>query len=265
MLRCKIFFVVLLITLYKQNSLLGFKSYHSILKTYKVPSNMFMSADPLISLGAGSLAGVIGIGTAYPFDSLKTKAQIYRSVTNATGSDFTISEVAIRTLREDGIQGFYSGVLGVMIGEAFVKATLFGSNAFALMLLSSIAHTSSPTLWELALAAAFSGVVSSFVLNPIERVKVLMQADTEGQFTSEIDCIQKVIRSDGIFGLLTRGLDAMLIREVPGCTFYFLVYSLLKASILTQIIGDSSAAFVSGAAAGVCAWIPIYPSDVIKT
>ena len=92
-----------------------------------------------------------------------------------------------------------------------------------------------------------------------------MLADTENQFKSGIDCIKQVVQSVGIFGLLTRGLDAMLIREVPGCVFYFLVYKLLKTSILTEIIGDSSSAFVSGAAAGVCAWIPIYPSDVIKT
>ena len=46
---------------------------------------------------------------------------------------------------------------------------------------------------------------------------------------------------------------------------YFLVYTVLKNSVLTSIVGDSAAAFLSGAAAGVGAWIPIYPSDVVKT
>ena len=31
------------------------------------------------------------------------------------------------------------------------------------------------------------------------------------------------------------------------------------------MLGDSAAAFISGGAAGVGAWIPIYPFDVIKT
>ena len=109
----------------------------------------------------------------------------------------------------------YSGVSGVMIGEAFVKASLFGSNYWALSVLTHDS-TDSPSILILCLAAAFSGVVSSFVLNPIERVKILMQADQSGRFKSELDCVAQVISKDGVTGLLTRGLDGMIIRELPG-------------------------------------------------
>jgi len=53
----------------------------------------------------------------------------------------------------------------------------------------------------------------SFVINPIERVKVLMQADTDvvKRYTSSIDCGVKVVQEDGIFGLIGRGLDATLV------------------------------------------------------
>lgn len=132
-----------------------------------------------------------------------------------------MTEMTKLIYKQEGIQGFYSGVSGVMIGEAFVKASLFGSNYWALSVLT---HDSadSPSIVILCLAAAFSGVVSSFVLNPIERVKILMQADQSNRFKSELDCASQVISKDGLSGLLTRGLDGMIIRELPGCVFMLL-------------------------------------------
>ena len=171
--------------------------------------------DPLISLGAGSVAGVIGIGAAYPLDSLKVKTQTYASNPSFNTSNLSMIKMAELVYRQEGVEGFYSGVGGVMIGEAFVKASLFGSNYWALSYLTQDS-TYPPSILTLCLAAAFSGVVSSFVLNPIERVKILMQADKSGKYSSELDCASQVIRRDGVFGLLTRGLDGMIIRELPG-------------------------------------------------
>ena len=57
----------------------------------------------------------------------------------------------------------------------------------------------------------------------------------------------------------------MLAREIPGCVVYFVLYTLLRTSMLPTIVGDGPASFLSGAAAGVGAWIPIYPADVVKT
>jgi hypothetical protein len=162
--------------------------------------------DPLVSLGAGSLAGVVGIGVAYPLDSLKTKAQVYASTSTAiVGQQQSLLDIAKIVYKKEGIGGFYNGVAGVMVGEAFVKATLFGTNAWALSFFSD-----SPSIWQLIIAAAFSGVISSFVLNPIERVKVLMQANKS--YTSEIDCITQVVQKDGVTGLLSRGLSGKIIN-----------------------------------------------------
>ena len=137
-----------------------------------------------------------------------------------------------------------------MFGEAFVKASLFGSNAWALSQLC--APEESAGLVQLSAAAAFSGFVSSFVLNPIERIKILMQSN-KGMYSSEIDCTMKVIRNDGVGGLLLRGLDGMMIREIPGCIVYLLTYSLMMNSIAPVLFGPA-ASFISGASAGVCAW-----------
>jgi solute carrier family 25 (mitochondrial carnitine/acylcarnitine transporter), member 20/29 len=215
------------------------------------------SLNSLLSIGAGSIAGAIGIGTAYPLDSLKTKTQIYSQLNNS----IDLISLTSLVLQKEGLSGFYSGVGGVMVGEAFVKAALFGSNSWLLSELCVPGESAS--LLQLTLAAAFSGFVSSFVLNPIERIKILMQGN-KGIYSSEIDCAAKVISNDGIGGLLLRGLDGMMIREIPGCIVYLLTYSLLMNSFAPIAFGPA-ASFFSGASAGVCAWIPIYPSDVVKT
>lgn len=167
--------------------------------------NAFVDST-LLSLGAGSIAGMVGTGTAYPFDALKTKAQAYASNRDGANLSLGMIDMAKVVLKEEGVRGFYGGVFGVMFGQSFIKAAAFGSNAWALSLLESLSGASSadsPALLNLILAASFSGFVSSFVINPIERVKILMQADSTGGTATEayIYClnISCVIFSRNIF------------------------------------------------------------------
>jgi solute carrier family 25 (mitochondrial carnitine/acylcarnitine transporter), member 20/29 len=111
----------------------------------------------------------------------------------------------------------------------------------------------------------FAGFVTSFLVNPIERIKILMQSDKTGVYKSEIDCAVKVIREDGLKGLLVRGLDATLAREIPGYGLYFVAYSLLMQSSVGLALGPTFSPLVCGAAAGCLSWIPVFPFDVIKT
>jgi len=243
---------------------------NSIYSNHRGIYTLKMVDSSIISLASGSFAGAAGIGVAFPFDTLKTKAQQYaarKGVSDASSREtMSAYDIAELVMKEEGIAGFYGGVKGVMLGEAFVKATLFGSNAWALSQLVAFSHAGSPSLWHYIAAAAFSGFVSSFVLNPIDRVKILIQTNASKTKMSELSVINEVIRKDGFANLLFLGLDAMLLREIPGCIFYFLTYSLLmKYSPLPDMLGTTVSSFLSGASAGVCAWIPIYPSDVVKT
>eukprot|EP00607_Mallomonas_marina_P002868 CAMPEP_0182428432 /NCGR_PEP_ID=MMETSP1167-20130531/23024_1 /TAXON_ID=2988 /ORGANISM="Mallomonas Sp, Strain CCMP3275" /LENGTH=245 /DNA_ID=CAMNT_0024611355 /DNA_START=327 /DNA_END=1067 /DNA_ORIENTATION=+ len=169
-------------------------------------------------------------------------------------------------LQEEGIGGFYGGVGGVMFGEAFVKATLFGANAFALNKIAAFSHMNVASLpfFELCLAAAFSGAVASILITPIERVKILMQSDKTGKYSSELDCLQQVLAKDGLIGWLTRGLDGTVIRELPATMIYFGLYSVLIHSTVGEMLGPV-APLLCGGVAGTLSWAPNYHSDVIKT
>ena len=92
-----------------------------------------------------------------------------------------------------------------------------------------------------------------------------MQSDKNGIYQSSVDCALKVIRKDGLKGLLIRGLDATLAREIPGYGLYFVVYSVLMTSAFGLALGPNFAPLVCGAAAGCLSWIPVFPFDVVKT
>jgi len=241
------------VTSFRANRLV---SIHSPYISRKSTSTLALAVEnSLVSTLAGSAAGAVGLFAAYPFDSLKTKAQTFKG-----GNSVGILGMIKIVMKEEGLRGFYSGVFGMMVGQALIKAVAFGSNNWALNIQSPGQHS----IIQLVLAASFSGFTASFLVNPVERVKILMQADNTGQYTSEWECITKIVSQDGLFGLLFRGVDATIVREIPGYALYFVIYHLLIEST-GQWLGSGVAPLLCGAAAGCLSWLPVYPIDVIKT
>jgi solute carrier family 25 carnitine/acylcarnitine transporter 20/29 len=122
-------------------------------------------------------------------------------------------------LVEEGLFGLYTGVWGTMAGQAVIKACAFWSNSFALNFL--LQGRASASLVELALAAGFCGFVTSFVVNPIERIKVILQSKVNTNIGSDNywRCFLDVLSTDGVGGLMFRGIEATLLREIPGYGF----------------------------------------------
>ena len=92
----------------------------------------------IASLMAGSIAGAIGVGVAFPLDTLKTKSQVLgqqsdvatsasASASGGGGASAAMSgeEVSQMNMLQlisviyqmEGIQGFYGGVKGMMVGQ----------------------------------------------------------------------------------------------------------------------------------------------------
>jgi len=226
------------------------------------------------SVLAGSIAGAIGVGVAFPLDTLKTKSQVLsRQRQMDTGGTGSVESYGMFTLipmiyKMEGIAGFYGGVRGMMAGQAIIKSVAFSVNAIALDFLRDIspALTSVTTL---LLAACFSGFVTSFLVTPIERIKVMMQAsnsDEDGTptYSNEFKCAKVVLKNEGWIGLMGRGLGPTLVREIPSYGLYFLLYGILSTLPSAASMGKI-APLVNGALSGMGSWIPVYPIDVVKT
>lgn len=241
-------------------------SFQTIINSFR-KEICFSSQEPMIKdsmkfilpLIAGALAGAVGVGIAYPFDTLKTKSQ-FNAVSKKSSIEIGLFASARQIFDTEGLRGFYGGVVCTMLGQSVIKAVAFFINNLVLNNLSPI----SPRIFDLIVAATVSGFVTSFFVNPIERVKILMQSDSKHEYFSEFHCVSKIMSEDGILGLLFRGLDATIMREVPGYGIYFVVYSVLQRSALGLALGSYSS-LLCGALAGCASWLPVYPFDVIKT
>jgi solute carrier family 25 (mitochondrial carnitine/acylcarnitine transporter), member 20/29 len=113
--------------------------------------------------------------------------------------------------------------------------------------------------WTHFKAGALSGVAISFVTCPVELLKIQLQT---GQSSKNIfRAARTTIVNNGILGLY-RGLGITLLREIPSFAAYFGTYTAIKSSLSED---NSMGPIIAGAAAGIAAWLPCYPQDVIKS
>jgi hypothetical protein len=231
------------------------------------PSTALHLMDPtLAALICGSVAGPIGVGVAFPLDTLKTKAQVLgqNQVAFADGggghqtANSNMIDLFNYVYAREGIAGFFGGVGGAMLGQAPIYASAFGAKTAAAHFLSNFPIADFAVL---TLAACYAGWVASFIVAPVERVKLILQSSAE--YENEWECLQAIIRNEGLAGLFQRGLGLTMLREVPGYGIYFVVYDVLMQSFGTEL--GHAAPLAAGALAGMASWIPVYPLDVVKT
>ncbi|MGH0117920.1 UNVERIFIED_CONTAM: hypothetical protein FKN15_074387 [Acipenser sinensis] len=81
-----------------------------------------------------------------------------------------------------------------------------------------------------------------------------------------VHCISTILQSEGIPGLY-RGAGAMVLRDVPGYTLYFVPYTLL-CDWLSPGEGAALKPFyicLAGGVAGSISWVTATPADVVKS
>eukprot|EP00752_Nemacystus_decipiens_P011611 g10309.t1 len=247
-----------------------------VIPVVRVPST-------LEHLVAGTVGGVSGALVSYPLDTVRVRMQ-------TNGKLMGPGRTASLLLNEAGIAGFYRGVLSPMVGTGLIKAAVFGGYGLCQGLVRRATGRESGdlNLFHLGVAAMGSGLVGSFVVTPVERIKVVMQAAMSSSSSSSVvagvagsgggyanawGCARGLVAEHGLRRGLYAGLGPTLLREVPGYACYFATYEACKRVLLGREGGDASQAqgavmfktAVSGALAGIAAWLPVYPADVVKS
>lgn len=166
-----------------------------------------------------------------------------------------------------------------MVGQAFIKAIQFAVNEITFLWLEKHSNLSSNVI-KMAIAGTLAGLLSSFVVSPVELVKIRMQTqnkktnhkkdddaadDSSLEYKHELDCARRIVKDEGWRALFFHGLGITIIREIPSFAFYFVAYGLLAKSAMADILGGHAAPLIFGAMAGWAMWIPTYPIDIVKT
>ena len=139
------------------------------------------------------------------------------------------------------IKALYRGLLPPLLGVSIEKSIVFGTfNSIKYPLLKS-GYSKDQSCF---ISGALAGLSASFIVTPAERLKILLQTE------------QKIPKLTTLY----KGFSATLTREMPGFAIYFTVYENLYNTNMSLI-----SSFWCGSLAGSCAWLFIYPQDLIKT
>ena len=90
-------------------------------------SSLCLQINPAAAtLLSGSIAGAIGVGVAFPLDTLKTKSQVLTSQDvpesvqlkgHTNVSEMNMFQLISLIYSLEGVKGFFGGVKGMMIGQ----------------------------------------------------------------------------------------------------------------------------------------------------
>jgi solute carrier family 25 carnitine/acylcarnitine transporter 20/29 len=123
------------------------------------------------------------------------------------------------------------------------------------------------------MAGSFAGVTNSVLSNPIEHVRIRLQAQPHGAgrlYSGPIDCIRKLSAHQGFMNGVFRGQAVTVLREATAYGSWFMAFEYMMnqdAKRNNVKREDISAVKVAtyGGLAGEALWISSYPFDVVKS
>lgn len=214
----------------------------------------------LSSFLAGIFAGASGVLVGHPFDTLKVKYQVGRTISLVEGSRSQFYEL-------------YRGVLPPLLTSGAISSLTFSMYEYFKSRLRedlSFSHLSA-----VFVSGTISGAIISIVTSPISCVKLQQQLSTTKGI---IPTIYHMKQSHGVLSFY-RGYSPFFIMESFGRGVYLHNYefskSFLKRRVWPQIFpmkemkhdtNDSlTIRMISAAYAGCSSWLAVYPFDVIKS
>jgi len=229
--------------------------------------------DSVKAFIAGGAGGVAAVLVGHPFDLTKTRLQ-----TAPSGTYTGAMDVVKKTLARDGVRGMYRGIVPPLLGVTPIFAVSF----WAYDLGKNLVYTFTPkreapalTTTEITAAGFFSAVPTTLIAAPVERAKVLLQVQGQGnalpsgkQYTGVLDVVKGLYKEGGIRSIF-RGTFATLARDGPGSAAYFAAYEVAKKGLTPKGKEpgdlDLGAIVVAGGLAGVAMWSIAIPPDVLKS
>ncbi|GKT45784.1 mitochondrial carnitine carrier [Colletotrichum spaethianum] len=234
-------------------------------------------ASQLRSLAAGGFGGVCAVVVGHPFDLVKVRLQ-----TADKGVYSSAIDVVKKSIARDGLRrGLYAGVSAPLVGVTPMFAVSFwGYDVGKSLVRSSSSDPSAPlSIAQVSAAGFFSAVPMTAITAPFERVKVILQVQSQRlkpgeapKYAGGLDVVRQLYAEGGLRSVF-RGSAATLARDGPGSAAYFAAYEYIKRRLTPKdpVTGKPSgelsllAITAAGAAAGVAMWIPVFPVDTVKS
>lgn len=214
-----------------------------------------------VNMLAGALAGITEHSVMYPFDSIKTRMQVFTTSPAAVYSG--IGNAITRISSTEGARALWRGVSSVIAGAGPAHAVQFGTYE-AVKEFTGANDDSSEYQWaSTALAGASATIASDALMNPFDVIKQRMQVH-QSEFRSMVTCASTVFRNEGLSAFYV-SYPTTLTMTVPFTAAQFTVYEQIKKFMNpTGTYSPVSHIVAGGIGGGVAAGLTT-PLDVAKT
>ncbi|XP_066158444.1 mitochondrial carnitine/acylcarnitine carrier protein [Euwallacea fornicatus] len=224
---------------------------------------------PLEYLICGGFGGISTILVGHPLDTIKVRLQTMPLPKSGELSQYAGTlDCLKKTVKYEGPLGLYRGMGAPLLGVSPIFALSFmgfgvGKKLFCPEDIRQHTHS------QYFVAGAFSGIFTTFIMTPGERIKCLLQIQGAGggkPYSGPIDVFMMLYRQGGVAALY-KGMGATLLRDVPASGVYFLTYEAVQNYITRHGEHEASilGTIISGGIAGVANWLVGMPSDVLKS
>lgn len=229
------------------------------------------AVNPLKNFFAGGFGGVCLVFAGHPLDTIKVRLQTQPKPFPGQPPRFSGTfDCFYKTIVGEGIRGLYKGMAAPIVGVAPMYAICFFGFGLGKRLQQK-KPDDALTYPQLFAAGMLSGVFTTVIMAPGERIKCLLQIQAstgETKYAGPLDCAKQIYNTSGIRGVY-KGTALTLMRDVPASGMYFMSYEWLKC-ILTpegQSVTDLSVPriLLAGGVAGMLNWMVAIPPDVLKS
>uniref|UniRef100_A0A8C4NBR3 Mitochondrial carnitine/acylcarnitine carrier protein n=1 Tax=Eptatretus burgeri TaxID=7764 RepID=A0A8C4NBR3_EPTBU len=227
--------------------------------------------SPLKNFFAGGFGGVCLVLAGHPLDTIKVRLQTQPLALPGQVPEYAGTfDCLKKTVTHEGVKGLYKGMAAPVLGVTPMFAVCFFGYGLGKKLQQRHPNDSL-TYGQIFKAGMLSGIFTSAIMAPGERVKCLLQIQAGGnkkRFAGPLDCIRQLYKEGGLRSIY-KGTALTLMRDVPASGMYFMSYEGLK-NLLTPEGSSASDLSVlrvlfAGGMAGIFNWAVAIPPDVLKS
>jgi len=227
--------------------------------------------DPVKEFFAGGFGGSCLVLVGHPLDTIKVRLQTMPEPKLGESPLYSGTfDCAKKTVSREGFLGLYKGMAAPLIGVTPMYAVCFFGFGLGKSLQTPKLANGEYALHQIFTAGLLSGVFTTGIMAPGERIKCLLQiqsANAEKKYNGTLDCVKKLYKEGGIRSIY-KGTFATALRDVPASGVYFATYEWLKKALADPANPTSLSpvrTIVAGGMAGIANWIVALPIDVGKS
>ena len=222
-----------------------------------------MPSEVSVTLAAGSLSGIVADVVTHPMCTVKARlmTQGVASASEASVVYTSFSHGLITILRTEGVGALYSGIGAVGAGAAPAQACFFAGMTGTQYLMGE-----SPSANFCAgLGAQLTGSLAWVPMEVIkEKLMIQGQLETKIKYGSSLELVQKVISTEGIYGLY-RGFWMQQLTYGPLNGLAIMFTNMFKPHLPKEYEGTVAGNFMCALVGYGGAGLVTNPFDVVKT